>query len=442
MQSIVEWSLLAASFVIALLGGWLLVRGLLGRRDVSARACPACGYDMQATQGFRCPECGNSATNEAALGRRRRSWRRAAAGMAIIGVGFVGWAMHRTAREHGWKEVVPDTAWIVGVWATDAEMPMDELDLVGMHLSDPTDELWSWQRALLRSALRQRCNDETPKSPDTRAAALRTIGWLLPSRHNISDADIAMLRRLMNDPSKDIRMWAALFLAERLEAPQDDAAIRAIIEDPTKEEIVRESAFVGVLARHGAVASRSPENRGPSPQLVGILLERIDDRGRIGRMSITFANTIAERGHVDGRLALPLLRRAEAAVDAAEFIAGTAFVAAWRHAAPADRPAVLDGLLRALKRFPRGDYVHLLNLAKDGDLPEEAQVAVFTAALESTDCFDRDLALEKCAELSDDFLTKLRAPVLAALARSGRENGGYVEKPALDELAKRLAGRP
>src|SRR5262249_4981712 len=46
------------------------------------RRCPRCWYDMSATPGLRCPECGKDARKDGRLFRTRRHWRRA--GLAVL----------------------------------------------------------------------------------------------------------------------------------------------------------------------------------------------------------------------------------------------------------------------------------------------------------------------------------------------------------------------
>jgi len=47
-----------------------------GTGDPTCRRCPQCAYDLTATQGRICPECGHAAPLEAALfARRRRTWK-------------------------------------------------------------------------------------------------------------------------------------------------------------------------------------------------------------------------------------------------------------------------------------------------------------------------------------------------------------------------------
>ncbi|MBX3380123.1 MAG: hypothetical protein KF805_08500 [Phycisphaeraceae bacterium] len=74
-----------------MIAGWgLLIGGVLvawrfGWRDAGkgTRRCPKCWYDMSATAGLQCPECGRDAKGERRLFRRRRKWRWVGAGLLL-----------------------------------------------------------------------------------------------------------------------------------------------------------------------------------------------------------------------------------------------------------------------------------------------------------------------------------------------------------------------
>lgn len=76
--------LLCAAFVASLVGsGWLLWSSRPANPE-AVRPCPRCSYDLGAMSiPAKCPECGGHITDEMQMRRRRRSWRRIAAAVAL-----------------------------------------------------------------------------------------------------------------------------------------------------------------------------------------------------------------------------------------------------------------------------------------------------------------------------------------------------------------------
>lgn len=68
--------------MLGLLGLWLLYWSLLKDRAKGRRRCPKCWYDMSATEGLRCSECGYEAKREKNLHKTRR--RKLIAAFALI----------------------------------------------------------------------------------------------------------------------------------------------------------------------------------------------------------------------------------------------------------------------------------------------------------------------------------------------------------------------
>jgi hypothetical protein len=96
-----DWLITSLGAATALAGLALLAWALLAdrlrtrhaRREGSLRRCPRCWYDMSATEGLTCPECGKTAKHERRLGRARRRWRPGVAAVAVLslGLGMLAW---------------------------------------------------------------------------------------------------------------------------------------------------------------------------------------------------------------------------------------------------------------------------------------------------------------------------------------------------------------
>ncbi len=97
--------------MLGLLGLWLLYWSLLKDRAKGKRRCPKCWYDMSATEGLRCSECGNEAKREKKLFKTRRRLRWAFVAIGILIAGHVTHTVPRIQKA-GWIGTIPTTALI------------------------------------------------------------------------------------------------------------------------------------------------------------------------------------------------------------------------------------------------------------------------------------------------------------------------------------------
>jgi len=127
--------LTTAGALVALAGLGLLAWALAGdrlanralRRRGGLRRCPRCWYDMRATEGLTCPECGRAARRERALLRTRRRWRAGVVGLLVLAIG-VGVGISPRGKAGAWHLWVPDTAVILAMqFAPDPGWTVDEL---------------------------------------------------------------------------------------------------------------------------------------------------------------------------------------------------------------------------------------------------------------------------------------------------------------------------
>ncbi len=103
-----QW-LLILGCAAAAFGSLVVAAALFRDRARGRRRCPRCWYDMSATPGMVCPECGKTSRREKHLFRTRRRWRLAVVGVLAALVG-VGTALAPNVRTDGWLSIVPTTA--------------------------------------------------------------------------------------------------------------------------------------------------------------------------------------------------------------------------------------------------------------------------------------------------------------------------------------------
>lgn len=121
------------------LGGLVGVRWLVGRSGRHVRRCPRCDYDLSATAGLACPECGRTARSERALHRRRRKRQLAWIAAGLIVSGFV-LASAGPVRRDGWAAAVPNFV----IWPV---MPLFDSKLDALMKAQPTSrEPTRWER--------------------------------------------------------------------------------------------------------------------------------------------------------------------------------------------------------------------------------------------------------------------------------------------------------
>lgn len=112
---------MATDLLFQIAAGVLLLSGVFmawrfGWRDPGkgTRRCPKCWYDMTATMGLRCPECGREAALEKQLHRAHRKRRWIAAGLlvAVASYPVFKWPLFQRS---GWVGMLPRTAtiWLI-----------------------------------------------------------------------------------------------------------------------------------------------------------------------------------------------------------------------------------------------------------------------------------------------------------------------------------------
>lgn len=106
------WLFPLAAVLLGGIGTLILVRGLFGRwfRAGGKRgrvwSCRKCRFDLSATDGHTCPECGHTARHEAEHYAGRFRWPAAALGLVLL-LGAIGVGMTPGIQRDGWLHLLP-----------------------------------------------------------------------------------------------------------------------------------------------------------------------------------------------------------------------------------------------------------------------------------------------------------------------------------------------
>ena len=146
-----NWVLNGVGAIALIVGGILVLWALFADRSRGRKRCPKCWYDLTASPGMRCSECGFVARTERKLRKTRRRWRRGVVGLFIIAVGLAG-PGYREYHDD-WHRLVPTTALIL--WMPDLEKKQPKLyGSLESRMADDRLADWQWEWLL------DRCLDE------------------------------------------------------------------------------------------------------------------------------------------------------------------------------------------------------------------------------------------------------------------------------------------
>jgi hypothetical protein len=147
------WDLLG--WTLALAGVLLLAWSLFADRARSRRRCGRCWYDMSATPGLKCPECGREHKAEPGLHKTRRRWGWVVVALFPLLAAYPA-AHVDEAKTVGWPACVPRTA-LIFLWPAVESWEFKRAQATGIN-STPWSansinrlmpaQLWSWQRWL------------------------------------------------------------------------------------------------------------------------------------------------------------------------------------------------------------------------------------------------------------------------------------------------------
>ncbi len=110
-DSWISWVVLVLRIVGCAVVLWVLFGDWCRQRLLRRRRCPKCWYDMSATPGLRCSECGFLAASERRLLKARRRWWMVAAALAMFLLSH-GLNVMPQVKQRGWLAALPTTVLI------------------------------------------------------------------------------------------------------------------------------------------------------------------------------------------------------------------------------------------------------------------------------------------------------------------------------------------
>ncbi|MCI0363904.1 MAG: HEAT repeat domain-containing protein [Phycisphaerales bacterium] len=209
-------------------------------RSRAKRRCSKCWYDMSATAGLQCPECGRVAKRESKLYKTRRNWRWVMAGfMVILAASFL--TVQPRVQRDGWTSLMPTTLLVLGVYMHDNQWAFDGLekrtsyehpDFQGSWLVS-AENLWDWQLRLLGSHCVTLIESNEP--PSKRRVAFNWLVHVMSARRKDDDVHRRMwgtLLSLLNDTDSQLREWAAIYSADPLDPQASIDRLLPLLGDP------------------------------------------------------------------------------------------------------------------------------------------------------------------------------------------------------------------
>jgi ssDNA-binding Zn-finger/Zn-ribbon topoisomerase 1 len=273
---LLAYSIAALFGLLAL--SWVLHR-LCADRACGRRRCPQCWYDMSATEGRRCPECGREAKREKKLFRTRRRWRLAM--VALLPLLFAGYiAVQPKVQRDGWASIMPTTALIWSLRGDGNDWALQEIE---RRTREPhPDFLNAWVidiENLPRWQIRQLVDVSIARvyaSTDLKVRA-KSIEWLdrawAALEGDQKQAEINEVYAAMLDDTDPIMRGAGTYRVVRIfesDPGQSIDLVAPLLDDPVP--LVRQHALIA-LARTTKWRS----------DVVRLIAERLDDEDLVTR---------------------------------------------------------------------------------------------------------------------------------------------------------------
>jgi hypothetical protein len=317
--------ILTGAFLVA--GLALLAWTVRGDPPRGRRRCPICWYDMSGDR-LTCPECGRTATREAALFRTRRRWRRAMLALlllALVPAVFYG----DRFRTSGWA-AMPRTLVLLSLplgdlrqTATGTTAADIERSYVMAFARQSQSELASWQRRWTVWALGRKLR----RAPEAENRALAAVYLSLLWRTGAA-LDRGILIRALDDNDAEVERCAAMTL---FEIALDDQSL-----DPTWLRLLREGrhdASRDVAASVLGLRLRAGDHSHMPALLAALAVARADPQVQQGSSIGSITTAIARSRTEAGLAALMAMLNSDEAFE--RFIAAYAMAEMGDSAAPA-----------------------------------------------------------------------------------------------------------
>ena len=191
------WLLPVSGVLLGGVGMVVLVRGLFGRwfraggKAGRVRSCRKCRFDLSATEGHTCPECGHTARHEAEHYAGRFRWPVAVLGLLLL-IGAIGLAMTPGVKRNGWLYLLPmgvqvrvfhlesnsDSFWMF-TERLEGRGPTGGPGgfAISYHNEDVSDEVRVWRETACRVAAGIVTRSSPPSAPQMDRA------WTILNRH-------------------------------------------------------------------------------------------------------------------------------------------------------------------------------------------------------------------------------------------------------------------
>ncbi len=291
-----DWFFWSGGAIIGLLGLMLAAWALIGDRSRGRRRCPKCWYDMSATIGLRCPECGREAKREKKLFKPRRRWRLVFVSVIpLLAAGF--FAAQPQAHRKGWASLLPRSVLILSLnvrgwdWAFDeTERRFEAKWLAGPGSDEPNRRMlydWQW-RMFAESCVDVMTSDRPTLTRVNAIWSLSSIATLFPPQDVRSYYE--RIARLLDDPDPQVRAGAALYGVNLGEPTAAIARLLPLLDDRNQQ--VREFAVLGLRLLSHRSAQTAPA-----------LLKALNDKSWIVRkQAIGALGVLGERGSAEPTL--------------------------------------------------------------------------------------------------------------------------------------------
>jgi len=158
-----DWIFISLAWA-ALLGG-IVVAWRWGWRDTGKgmRRCPKCWYDMGATAGLKCSECGREAQSEKQLHRTNRKWRYVVLGAVLVLASYpiFKWPLYLKDGPIGFVPRVVTFAFLPEI-SEQIRKRLPKTAPSGVPLVQKLSKnspLWIWERAILANSFARMLRD-------------------------------------------------------------------------------------------------------------------------------------------------------------------------------------------------------------------------------------------------------------------------------------------